>query len=502
MRIAVVGGGPGGLFFAALIRQADPSVEVTVFERNRADDTFGFGVVFSDATLAGIHDADPVLREALADARRALGRHRGAAQGRADPVRRQRDGRHRPQDPARAAAGPRAEEVGVELRFCHRGRPRPTLADYDLVVAADGANSAIRDRLGRRARADGGDRDREVHLVRHRLPLRRADLRARARPARRLRRARLPDRRRASARSSSRPTRSPGGGPASTSSTSPSRPGPSDEKTKAYLEKLFAEQIDGHQLLVNNSRWGNFRTRRTAALARSSRGHVVLLGDAAHTAHFSVGSGTKMAMEDAVALAAGARRAPRTTSPAPWPRTRRRRQPSVDEDPGLGAARACPGGSTSGATTTRSSRGSSPSTSSPAASPTPGWRAATPAFVAATHRAWVQRTGPSRWTPRCGSGGTTFPGRLLADLPAGAIRVEAPADEAGLPAARARVRQVVEDGAELVAVHGGVAFTRTLVCEEVRLAHGRRAALVDATLDADAALTAVLSGRADLVVSG
>lgn len=66
-RIACVGGGPGGLFFAALIKQADPSVQVTVFERNRAEDTFGFGVVFSDATLAAIHAADPVLRTALAE---------------------------------------------------------------------------------------------------------------------------------------------------------------------------------------------------------------------------------------------------------------------------------------------------------------------------------------------------------------------------------------------------------------------------------------------------
>ncbi len=67
MRIAVVGGGPGGLFLATLARGADPSREVTVFERNRAEDTFGFGVVFSDATLAGIHEADPVLREALTE---------------------------------------------------------------------------------------------------------------------------------------------------------------------------------------------------------------------------------------------------------------------------------------------------------------------------------------------------------------------------------------------------------------------------------------------------
>jgi 2-polyprenyl-6-methoxyphenol hydroxylase-like FAD-dependent oxidoreductase len=67
MRVAVVGGGPGGLFLAALLRKADPSVEVTVVERNRADDTFGFGVVFSDRTLAAIDDADPVLHDGLAE---------------------------------------------------------------------------------------------------------------------------------------------------------------------------------------------------------------------------------------------------------------------------------------------------------------------------------------------------------------------------------------------------------------------------------------------------
>src|SRR5438034_10373221 len=71
MRIAVIGGGPGGLFAGTLIKRSDPAHEVTVFERNRAEDTFGFGVVFSDATLAAIHAADPVLRTALAE----YGRH-------------------------------------------------------------------------------------------------------------------------------------------------------------------------------------------------------------------------------------------------------------------------------------------------------------------------------------------------------------------------------------------------------------------------------------------
>jgi anthraniloyl-CoA monooxygenase len=67
MRIAVVGGGPGGLFAGTLLKRSGPAHEVTVFERNRAEDTFGFGVVFSDATLAGIHAADPVLRTALTE---------------------------------------------------------------------------------------------------------------------------------------------------------------------------------------------------------------------------------------------------------------------------------------------------------------------------------------------------------------------------------------------------------------------------------------------------
>ena len=69
--------------------------------------------------------------------------------------------------------------------------------------------------------------------------------------------------------------------------------------SKTYLEALFADHLDGHPLLVNNSRWGNFRTIRCG---RWRSGNVVILGDAAHTAHFSVGSGTKMALEDAAAL--------------------------------------------------------------------------------------------------------------------------------------------------------------------------------------------------------
>ena len=78
MRIAVVGGGPGGLYFAALAKQLGPDHEITVWERNAADDTFGFGVVFSDETLGGIEHADPAIHARDGARVRPLGRHRRA----------------------------------------------------------------------------------------------------------------------------------------------------------------------------------------------------------------------------------------------------------------------------------------------------------------------------------------------------------------------------------------------------------------------------------------
>ena len=114
-------------------------------------------------------------------------------------------------------------------------------------------------------------------------------------------------------------------------------PGASDLASKDYLEKLFAEQIEGHRLLVNNSRWANFRTRRTRRWHVVAPRPVVLLGDAVHTAHFSVGSGTKMAMEDAVALARALAEHPATSS-RPG-RIREAAQPPVRQDSGLGPAK-------------------------------------------------------------------------------------------------------------------------------------------------------------------
>ena len=146
MRVAVVGGGPGGLFAATLIKRSDPAHEVTVFERNRAEDTFGFGVVFSDATLAGIHAADPVLRTALTE----HGVHWDAIEVRLHGE------RHRCGGNGMAAVERKtllsllqrqAVGEGVDVRFSAEADVGDILAaGYDLVVAADGANSRFRER--------------------------------------------------------------------------------------------------------------------------------------------------------------------------------------------------------------------------------------------------------------------------------------------------------------------------------------------------------------------
>ncbi|MGH3735047.1 MAG: FAD-dependent monooxygenase [Micromonosporaceae bacterium] len=298
-RIACVGGGPGGLFFATLIKQAAPAVEVTVFERNRPDDTFGFGVVFSDATLAAIHQADPVLRRGLRDD----GRHWDQIEVRLKGHRLRCGGNGMAAITRRtllALLQRRAAEVGVDLRFSTEIPGLAALADYDLIVAADGSNSRIRgelaDAFGPRVEVatakfiwfgtsylfDG------LTFVHQRGP--HGVFAVHGYPISTEASTFIVETDEASWRAA---------GLDEFDVSQP--PGPSDQKTRGYLEKLFAEQIDGSPLLVNNSRWGNFRTWRT----RSWRhGKVALLGDAAHAAHFSVGSGTKMAMEDAVALAA------------------------------------------------------------------------------------------------------------------------------------------------------------------------------------------------------
>ncbi len=146
MKIAIIGGGPGGLYFAALMKQLDPNHEVTVWERNAASDTFGFGVVFSDETLGGIGNADTVIAEYMSerfarwtdidihfkDAQHTVGGQGFAAMSRKELL---------------ELLQRRCAELDVDLRFSTLAPDVEELSrDYDLVLAADGLNSAVRSR--------------------------------------------------------------------------------------------------------------------------------------------------------------------------------------------------------------------------------------------------------------------------------------------------------------------------------------------------------------------
>jgi 2-polyprenyl-6-methoxyphenol hydroxylase-like FAD-dependent oxidoreductase len=519
VHIAVAGGGPGGLFFATLMRRADPSAKVTVFERNRADDTFGFGVVFSDRTLDGIHEADPVLRQALAE----HGRHwdvievrlkgeriRCGGNGMAAVVRRT----------LLALMQARAWEAGAELRFSTEAS-LDDLAGYDLVVAADGAGSTIRQQVeadlgttvetatakfiwfGTDYLFDGltfvHERSPDGVFAVHGYPISddvstfivETDEES-------WRRAGLDE----------FDVRQP--------------PGASDLRSRDYLQELFGSQIEGRRLLVNNSRWANFRTRRTERWQSLAPRPVALLGDAVHTAHFSVGSGTKMAMEDAVALAqalaghpgdlGAALAAYEQAAQPPVRKIQNSARPSLawwehfaryydSFEPWQFAYHFL----TRSITDARLAR-----------------RA--PDFTDASHRAWAKTHGTEPLLTPFSSAGWSSPGRVvaiqagpagpaavtgpgpglpLADAaPAGGpwgARLAAPDGEAALPAVFGAFDRLARDRPALVAVHGGTPLTRTLVCEQARLHTGIPALLIDDGLDADLAVTTVLSGRADLV---
>jgi anthraniloyl-CoA monooxygenase len=298
MRIAVIGGGPGGLYLAALLKQLDDRHDVTVWERNAAGDTFGFGVVFSDETLGGIEHADPAVYAAMQrhTARwddidvhfrgtvTTSGGHGFSAMGRQELL---------------AVLQARCAEVGVAV---HHRAEAPELAalreSHDLVVAADGANSRVRACGPYGARVEHG-RSRYMwmgtDLVLEAFTF---DVRETTHGVVQLHGY-------------------PYGEHGSTVivemhedvwqrafadiAATGLAPGESDEKSIAAVRELYADLLDGHRLVGNHSRWLAFPTVTTSTWRD---GNVVLLGDAAHTAHFSIGSGTKLAMEDALALAA------------------------------------------------------------------------------------------------------------------------------------------------------------------------------------------------------
>jgi anthraniloyl-CoA monooxygenase len=290
MKIHIVGGGPAGLYFAILMKHGWPDTQITVFERNRADDTFGFGVVFSAETLSTFERYDRETYRAITnnfaywddieihfrDLVQRIGGNGFAGCSRMTLLK---------------LLQQRAQALGIELRF--ETEVDPSLAghdDADLIVAADGANSAIRARHQQHFGTKIDFRPNKFTWMGSTRPLdafsfffRETEFGIVIVHSYQY-----------------EPNRSTWIFEVQPETFSKAGFDRLDEIQSAQLlEGIFAKELQGHRLLVNRSLWRNFPR---VSNERWVKDNIVLMGDAKATAHFSIGSGTKLAMEDACAL--------------------------------------------------------------------------------------------------------------------------------------------------------------------------------------------------------
>ncbi|MFM7346063.1 MAG: bifunctional salicylyl-CoA 5-hydroxylase/oxidoreductase [Tagaea sp.] len=290
MKIVSIGGGPAGLYLAILMKKADPAHDITVVERNKPGDTFGFGVVFSDETLGNFADADRESYEAIT-----------AAFAHWTDIDIHFKGQvvtstgHGFSGMARVKLldilAARASALGVKIVHERDVKDVTEFPDADLILAADGVNSAIRAKYEDRFKPSldwrrnkfvwlGTTRPHPAftfHFKEHSSGMFRVH--------------------------AYQYDKSHSTFIVETSEETWKRAGldkASEAETLAFCDKLFAEELAGHKLIANRSIWRTFPTIRCAHWHFDN---VVLMGDAVHTAHFSIGSGTKLAMEDSIELA-------------------------------------------------------------------------------------------------------------------------------------------------------------------------------------------------------
>jgi anthraniloyl-CoA monooxygenase len=295
MKIACIGGGPGGLYFAISAKLRNPDCEIDIYERNRPDDTFGWGVVFSDQTLTRLEANDHISAKRIHDSFHHWDdidvffrgeRIRSTGHGFAGVSRKE----------MLLLLQERAAELGVNLHFQVEVEDIAEFRDCDLIVASDGLNSKVRTQLEDRFRPDiDRRRNKFVWLGTHRVfdaftflfeETEHGWVQVHA--------YRFDDDTSTFIVECTEETWLALGIDRM-----------SKEKNKRFCEGLFERYLDGHELMDNakhlrGSSWLSFPR---VSNERWYHDNVVLLGDAAHTAHFSIGSGTKLALEDAIELA-------------------------------------------------------------------------------------------------------------------------------------------------------------------------------------------------------
>jgi anthraniloyl-CoA monooxygenase len=291
MKINIVGGGPAGLYFAFLMKKADPSRQITVYERNAPDATFGWGVVFSDKTLSYLRDTDEPSYRGITESFETWDNVDIVHRGEKITVRGNKfSGIARLE--LLEILQRRCGELGVEVRYHAEVADPIALAEADLLVGADGVNSGVRTRFEGVFHPSLDVRSNRyiwfgTEQLFHGLTLTFRENAAGVFAAHSYKF----NKRLSTFIVECDPETWAGAGFAEMS----------DDEARAYLEEVFRDDLGGHRLLSNASKWINF------VLVKNRRWHhanVVLLGDSLHTAHFSIGSGTKLALEDSIALAA------------------------------------------------------------------------------------------------------------------------------------------------------------------------------------------------------
>jgi anthraniloyl-CoA monooxygenase len=295
MKIVIAGGGPAGLYFAVLMKLQDPAHEITVHERNPRGNTFGWGVVFSGKTLADLEGPDPETFRAIDSALARWDNVDVVHRGEKVTIRGNRFSGLARIELLRILQQ-RCLDVGVDLRFESELASVADFPDADLLVGADGVKSVVREGFAEHFEPSLIDeRNKYVWYGTPRL----------------FHGLTLTFRQNQDGLfighsykfSTDRSTFIVECDPESWARAG--LDAMSEEGSRRYLETLFAPDLAGEPLLSNNSRWLNFVTVRNRCW---HHGNVVLLGDALHTAHFSIGSGTKLALEDSIALAAAFRK--------------------------------------------------------------------------------------------------------------------------------------------------------------------------------------------------